>query len=187
MELIKRLCVFIIFLFIIFLSKWFITSFLLIFDITFDNWIDITSLFVNIFIAYYITVTLQNKINNTKANKDFIINEISNFKSNYDFFIENLYNGDLTNEHVLKKFKDFTMFLEIVKENFKDYSNQIDNLLKEHIKIRDLVTISDNFNDNYNTGDNFKLTDPHLKSDLRKLNKSIISNIYHLIVNINNN
>ncbi|WP_276682147.1 hypothetical protein [Empedobacter brevis] len=186
MEFRKRLIYFVLFFTVIYLVKTLLIKILLIFNVSFDNYIDIISIFVNVLIAFYFSFWLQNRINNTKANKDFFINEIKDLRLDYKLFIDEINSSRLTKEQTLIRFKDFTMRIEAMKDIFINYYDELNTVLNEHINIRTVITSSNDFNNNFDRNTILEIRSQSLKSNIRRGNKSLIKSIYNVVVNVNN-
>lgn len=117
-------------------------------EIDVGNFIDFVSIIVNVFIAWYVTRILQNRLNNSRANKDYLINILSEHRTSYDHFFKNLFDDKLNNKEIIHWFKMMTINIETLKES--DNKCTYDTLLLEHIKLRNIITNSDDFNDQFN-------------------------------------
>lgn len=117
-------------------------------EIDVGNFIDFVSIIVNIFIAWYVTRILQNRLNNSRANKDYLINILSEHRTSYDHFFKDLFGDKLNNKDIIHWFKMMTINIETLKES--DNKCTYDTLLLEHIKLRNIITNSDDFNNQFN-------------------------------------
>lgn len=151
-------------------------------EIDIGNFIDFASIMVNIFIAWYVTRILQNKLNNSRANKDYLINIISEHRASYDQFFKDLFDEKLNSQKIIHWFKMMTINIESLKEN--DTENTFDTLLSEHIKLRNIITNSIEFNDQFSE-DYFEVSN-RLRSLIFPVNKEL-KRINHNCVRLINN
>lgn len=117
-------------------------------EIDIGNFIDFASIIVNIFIAWYVTRILQRKLENSRAYKDYLINILSEHRTTYDQFFKDLFNDKLNNKEIIHWFKMMTINIETLKES--DNKCIYDTLLLEHIKLRNIITNSNDFNNQFN-------------------------------------
>ena len=151
-------------------------------EIDIGNLIDVLSIIANIFIALYITNILQKKLDNSRANKDYLINIISEYRITYDHFIKDLFSDKLNNKEIIQWFKIMTINIETLKEN--DDQCIYDTLLLEHINLRNIITNSDDFNNQF-TNDCIVLSNS-LKNKIIPVNKEL-KRIKHNCIRLINN
>lgn len=133
------------------------------------NLIDFIGILVNVGLAWYITKYLQNKLNNSRAHKDYLINIISEYRIEYDIFFKKLFKNELNPKEMLLWFKMMTINIENLKE--VENNNIYDTLLSEHLKLRKIITDSNDFNNQFNNTN--LIISLSLKTTLIPINKEL--------------
>jgi hypothetical protein len=152
-------------------------------DIT--EWIEIGSVLINGFLAFWIVRTIQDKLANRRVLKDHFISEIKELREQYKTQLNNLYLGKCTPKELLPWFKlmniKITDLMKVIGEKYK-----IDkDILKAYqIELRTLVTESDDFNESFKNNNPILFSNQY-KTDIIQFQQKNNSIFNKIIVQIN--
>lgn len=132
----------------------------IILDLSFSDYLDIFSLIINSFLAIWIVYIIQNNLNNKRILKDHFINEIKELRKEYKNFLNSLYLGKLKPKEVIPWFK----LMNIKSKNLlfllnKKYKVDKNALHPYQIHLRKIVTEFSEFDENFKTNREFKLSE----------------------------
>ena len=72
------------------------------YSLDFSDYIEITGIIVNFFLAIWIVKTIQNKLTNKRVLKDHFISEIKELRVEYNAYIKDCYDGKLIPKETLR-------------------------------------------------------------------------------------
>jgi len=116
-----------------------------------SDFVDILSLLVNAFLGIWIVKILTNKLTNKRTLKDHFITEVKELRQEYKTYLNLLYSNKVHPQLVLPWFK----LMNIKVDGLLEYLNEIYHvdvkILKPYqIQLRDLITDSKSFNEQFN-------------------------------------
>lgn len=129
------------------------------------EWIEIASIVVNLFLAYWIVTTVQDKINNKRVLKDHLINEIKDIRYEYRNFLNILYSNKSKPQEIVPWFKLMSIKIKDIIELISK-SHKIDKKILDSYKVelKKIITEFNEYIDNYNSNSEIILTpSSHLK------------------------
>ena len=143
----------------------------------------LSSIIINAVLGFVIVLIVQKKLLDDRAVKNFLIDEVNEISTDYRRFMNRLRKGSQEPEFVIEWFK--TVSMRITQLNFF-LSTELDirypNLSDAHIRIRKIITSSDEFNDCF--GKEYK-PGPVVWSGSLDEYKSIRHSLLDVIVKIN--
>lgn len=146
-----------------------------------EHIIGILTILCNIYIAHWITSTLQTKVNNNKAQKDFITEEIKKIHTSYKKFTKDLYQNKLNSREILEWYRLITIELQIIDKyiNTKDS----ENILVLNNEFKKVLTFTKDFNEQFSG--TFYTPGNEVKTLILRESQKISNSFFKLILAVN--
>lgn len=125
-----------------------------------SDWIDITGLLINSFLAFWIVKTIQNRLTNKRVLKDHFITEIKEIRNEYRNFLSNIYSCKTHPRIVIPWFKLMNIKVNDIMSvlNVK-YSIDRNYLLPYQHDLQELITNNEDFITQFNDDKNVTFTE----------------------------
>lgn len=132
-----------------------------VFNWTFDfsNVVDIVAIIVNAILAVWIVRVIQDKLTNKRVLKDHFISEVKDLRLDYEECIKSAYNGTLLPKSITRWFKIKNIKKNHLLKYLKDvYNVESPDLNNFHVELRELLTNSQEYVNNYRANNQLLLT-----------------------------
>ena len=147
--------------------------------------ISIFGILANIGLVYWLTTTIQNRVNNSRILKDFFIDEIRTLKNDFEFFVSGLLDDNFLPKNINSNFNNFNIKFSnlinhlnpkysILENYFNDFSYNLHSIVENDV----------NYINSFNSNDQFQFT-TETKIAIENYKSEHLVLFYNLIVEIN--
>lgn len=151
-----------------------------------SHYIDIASIIIQVFLAFFLAFIIQNNVNDRRSLKDYFVKEVSDAKKSYSGFLDEIRDGKLSSKEINTRFKQYSMSFNqlgyFLKSEMDIQTNQIQ---KQNREIHKIVTNSLEFNNQFSENE-VNLEQREIK-DMSDQFKSFTHACTDTIVQINKN
>lgn len=117
-----------------------------------SDWINIVSIIVNIGLTLFIVRSVQNKQNNTRVLKDFMISEVKEIKANYKELFKKIQHDKIQPSLIIPWFKSSNGNVNDTMRILNDKFGIEKNKLKPfQFELNKLITDNDDYTSQFNT------------------------------------
>lgn len=147
--------------------------------------ISIIGIIANIVLVYWLTTTIQDRINNSRILKDFFIDEIRSLKNDFEEFVSGLLNDDFLPKNINSDFNNFNLkFSNLIKHLNPKYTISDNYFNNFSYDLHAIVENDTNYLNSFNDNDKFQFT-TETKTAIENYKLENLVIFYNLIVKIN--
>lgn len=149
---------------------------------------DIISIFgilANIVLVYWLTTTIQNRVNNSRVLKDFFIDEIKILKNDFELYVLGLLEDNFLPKNINSNFNNFNIkFSNLIKHLNPKYKI-LENYFNDFsYNLHSIVENDTNYINSFKNNNQFQLT-TETKNAIENYKSEHLVIFYNLIVEIN--
>jgi len=148
-----------------------------------SDWIAIVNIVVTTLVGLWIGISVRRNFTINRAVKDYFILECLEIKKGYSNFLNCLYQNSKSSKSIIEWLKIMTIKIDIFEEFLKEEFKVNPQVLKTHNKLKQYITETEEFNDNYKSP-NFELT-PTIKKNIIEIHEGFSKELTKIVIEIN--
>jgi hypothetical protein len=147
--------------------------------------ISLLGIILNIILVFWITTTIQGRMNNSRLLKDFFMNEIKCLKNDYDVYISGLLNDENLPKNIKSDFNNYDLsFNNLIHHLNSKYSVNLDYFFDFSYELQVLIDNDDCYLTNFKENKKFHFNE-ETKKKIEGYKSKHFMIFYNLIVQIN--
>ncbi len=147
--------------------------------------ISIIGIVSNIILVIWLTITIQNRINNSRVLKDFFMEEIKLIKNDFEIYISGLLEDKFLPKSINSDLNNFDLkFENLIRHLNPKYHTANDFFYQLSYELHTIIDNDVNYTSSFNNNTTFQFTSS-TKTELEEYKTQHLVTFYNLIVEIN--